>query len=180
MQAFCGFTGRKTDNGSDEGRGKWRDALTGFQNICRTKSQIFMMNISYQHSTLSLFLCVLMSFYVSQASIAHVNVHLILFSPSITFYVLYFSTTLHLPCVFVALAAIITSYVYLLLFHSITPSFLFTGPPLPFVPLLSSLSLFNSPLDVNCLLWQSFSISPSSFLISLSFVLRPCPILPLL
>ena len=129
----------------------------------------------------SLPLCINVSlFYVSQASIAHINVHLILFSPSITFYVLYFSTALHPPfvCVFVALAAIITSYLYLLLFHSITPSFLFTGPSLPFPPLLSPLSLFNSPLDVNCLLRQSFSISPSSFLISLSFVLRPCAILP--
>lgn len=64
-----------------------------------------------------------------------------------------------------------------LLFHSIIPSFLFTGPSLPFPPLLSPLSLFNSPLEVNYLLWISFSISPSTFLISFSFVLRPCPIL---
>lgn len=49
-------------------------------------------------------------------------------------------------------------------FHSIIPSFLFTGPSLPSPLLLSPLSLFNVPLDVNCLLWLSFSISPSSFL----------------
>lgn len=63
---------------------------------------------------------------------------------------LFFSVSLSAP--------IITSYLYLLLFHSIIPSFLFTGPS------LLSLPLFNSLLDANRLLQLSFSISPPNFL----------------
>lgn len=77
-------------------------------------------------------------------------------------------------CISVSLAAIITSYLYLLLFHSIIPSSLFTGQSFPFPPLLSSLSLFNSSLDVNCLLWLSFSIPPYSFLFSPLFPAHAC------
>lgn len=37
------------DNGSDVGSGEWRDVLTGFQNICRVRSQdIHDEYISYQ------------------------------------------------------------------------------------------------------------------------------------
>ena len=156
--------------------------LTGFQNICHIRNQVFRMNTflisSLQQFLLAfcVFLFCLSIFCFFLVSTVHINVHnsnflclivsLYFLCPSPLQYVLCFSLyhPLALICASVSLAAIITSYFYLLLFHSIIPSFLFTGTSLPFPPLLSSFSLFNNPLDANCLLWLSFAIYPSSFL----------------
>lgn len=72
----------------------------------------------------------------------------------------------------VSLAAILTSYLHLLLFRSIIPSFLFTGPSHPFLPLLSSLSPFLiAPWMSTASYGYRFLFFPLAFL----FVSSPIP-----
>lgn len=66
--------------------------------------------------------------------------------------------------VFVSLAAILTSYLHLLLFSLYYPIISLYRSISPFpASFISPFPLFNSSLDVNCLLWLLSSLFPSSF-----------------
>lgn len=116
------------------------------------------------------------------ASTTYLNMHIGTFHCITVFFCflsLWFCCLICLALLFVLLfssLAIITSYLYHLLLscYPITPLYRTISPFT--VIILSSLSHFNSLLDISCLVWWSFSISPTSFVFFSPFSLYLCPI----
>lgn len=146
--------------------------MTGFKSICGVRSQIIMMNT----------FCINVTFSLSLVSIEHINMCIWNSLSLIVSFLFPLSLSTTQP------SSVCLSFSCLhhnQLFIPLTFSLHY-----PIIPLYRSIQAFpasfifpfsfNSPLDVNHLLWLSFSISPSSFIlfIYLFFVLHHCSILP--
>jgi len=133
MYFFCRFT--HLGNEWLVGSRQWRDILTGFPNI----NQIHLIwdtHIFFISSDVLLRFFFSLWFLCFLASIVLINTHveyllcLVLFCSSL--YVCYPPTSVYHLYVSISPGANITCYLYLVLFYSIIPSFLFTGPsPFP-------------------------------------------------
>lgn len=162
------FVGRQPCNGCNSMTMEYRDVLTGFQNTCCMKGWISWLYPMFSPCSLLAFHLMFVLYILICLKFIDLIYYLFSISP------LYLCS---LPSshfrVFVSLAAILNSYLHLLLFRSIIPSFLFTGPSHPFLPLLSCLSPFLiAPWMSTASYGYCFLFSPLAFL----FVSSPIPL----